>query len=102
MDYRSEAEQAHALGFTYFDQLGHRVTEAGFEIWLRVMDPTTFEVRVIKTEVIAADGLVSVADLWGGAKWAEEEVREVVREDFRRAAALLTSSGGFAHPGESE
>jgi len=110
-EYRSAAEAAHAAGFTYFDQLGYRQVPAGFEIWLRVMDPATAAIRLIKTQVPtesssagfdaadgfdaavgfdAADGLVSVADLWGGARWAEQE--------FRRAATSLTPSGGFAHP----
>ena len=87
-NFREAAEAAHREGFTYFDQLGGRQLDVGFEIWLRVLDPTTFESRVIKGQIATADILVdfSVADLWAGARWAEAEI--VV--DFRRAASRLT------------
>lgn len=108
MSYRSEAEAAHAEGFTYFDQLGGRSVEGGIELWLRVQNPTTFDTRLIKTVIADVDALesvadlsvadLSVADLWGGARWAEAEVVA----QFRRAAASLTSSGGFPHPEEGE
>ncbi|OIQ79289.1 hypothetical protein GALL_389770 [mine drainage metagenome] len=103
MSYRSEAEAAHAEGFTYFDQLGGRSVEGGIELWLRVQNPTTFDTRLIKTVIADVDALesvaaLSVADLWGGARWAEAEVAA----QFRRAAASLTSSGGFPHPEEGE
>lgn len=91
-DFRANAEAAHAAGFTYFDQLGGRAVDGGFELWLRVMDPLTYETRLVKTELAKVDGLVSVADLWSGAAWAEDE--------FRRVAVPLTSSGGPAHPEE--
>ena len=104
-NFREAAEAAHHEGFTYFDQFGSRQVEGGFELWLRVMDPTTFESRVIKGQIATADVLVdfsvadlsraelSVADLWAGAMWAEAEI--VV--DFRRAASRLTSNGESAH-----
>ena len=94
-NFREAAEAAHHEGFTYFDQFGSRQVDGGFELWLRVMDPTTFESRVIKGQIAAADVLVdfSVADLWAGAMWAEAEI--VV--DFRRAASRLTSNGESAH-----
>lgn len=104
-DFRAAAEAAHGAGFTYFDQLGGRPVNGGIELWLRVMDPLTFEARLIKTQLATA-GLVdfsvadlstaglSVADLWAGAKWAEAEIAV----DFRRAASRLTSSGESAHP----
>ena len=103
-DFRAAAEAAHRGGFTFFDQLGSREVDGGIELWLRVLDPTTFEARVIKGQISTA-GLVdfsvadlstaglSVADLWAGAKWAEAEVAV----DFRRAASRLTPSGESAH-----
>lgn len=101
-DFRATAEAAHREGFTFFDQLGSRSIEGGFELWLRVLDPTTFAARVIKGQIASADVLIplsaadfSVTDLWAGAKWAEAEI-EV---DFRRAASRLTSNGESAHPG---
>jgi hypothetical protein len=110
--FRIEMEIVHNAGFTYFDQLGGREVEDGLEIWLRVMDPTTSEVRLIKTLISSADDLVSVADLWPGAAWAEAEIRsDFCRESrvaFRRAADDLpgetvggyTSSGVPAHAEE--
>ena len=106
-DFRAAAEDAHREGFTFFDQLGSRSIDGGFELWLRVLDPSTFVARVIKGQILTADALVdhsvanfpaadfSVADLWAGAKWAEAEIAV----DFRRAASRLTSSGESAHPG---
>jgi len=101
-DFRAAAEAAHREGFTFFDQLGSREVAGGFELWLRVLDPTTFAVRVIKGQISTADSLVdqSVADLsvvhlWAGANWAEAEIAV----DFRRAASRLTSNGESAHPG---
>ena len=111
-DFRAAAEAAHREGFTFFDQLGSREVAGGFELWLRVLDPTNFAARVIKGQISTADALVdqsvanfpaanfpaadfSVADLWAGAKWAEAEIAV----DFRRAASRLTSSGESAHPG---
>jgi hypothetical protein len=106
-DFRSAAEAALREGFTFFDQLGSRSIDGGFELWLRVLDPTTFAARVIKGQISTADTLVdhsgahfpaadfSVVDLWAGAKWAEAEIAV----DFRRAASRLTSSGESAHPG---
>ena len=106
-DFRAAAEAAHREGFTFFDQLGSREVAAGFELWLRVLDPTTFASRVIKGQISTADALVdrsvadfpaagfSVSDLWAGAKWAEAEIAV----DFRRAASRLTSSGESAHLG---
>ncbi len=106
-DFRATAEAAHREGFTFFDQLGSRSIEGGFELWLRVLDPTTFAARVIKGQIASADVLIplsaadfpaadfSVADLWAGAKWAEAEIAV----DFRRAASRLTSNGESAHPG---
>ncbi len=95
--FRSAAETAHGAGFTYFDQLGCRTLNDGIELWLRVMDPRTFETRLIKTQIATDEELsaadlssLSVADLWGGAAWAEDELR--------RAVAPLTPSGGSAHP----
>lgn len=95
-DFRATAEAAHRAGFTYFDQLGGRQVPGGIELWLRVLDPATLESRLIKTEVSVVDDLTSVADLWGGATWAEAEIAV----EIRRAAALLIPSGGFAHPEE--
>ncbi len=111
--FRSAAETAHGAGFTYFDQLGSRTVNGGIELWLRVMDPRTFETRLIKTQIATDEGLsptdlssLSVADLWGGAAWAEVEAEaeaEVeIAEQLRRAVASLTLSGGFAHPEESK
>ena len=106
---RIETGIVRNAGFAYFDQLGGREVEDGLEIWLRVMDPTTSEVRLIKTLISSADDLVSVADLWPGAAWAEAEIRSDFRREFRvafrRAAGDLpgatvgvdTSSGVSAH-----
>ena len=111
-DFRAAAEAAHREGFTFFDQLGSRAIDGGFELWLRVLDPSTFATRVIKGQIASADVLIplsgadfpaadfsvadfSVADLWAGAKWAEAEIAV----DFRRAASRLTLSGESAHPG---
>ena len=96
-DFRAAAEAAHGAGYTYFDQLGARAVDDRIELWLRVMDPDTFEARLIKTLVATAGDLTSVADLWAGARWAEAEIQN----QFRRAGALLTPSGGVAHPGEA-
>ncbi len=92
-DIRLAAEAAHRDGFTYFDQMGSRAVSGGFEIWLRVLEPITFQARVIKGEIAASDELTSVSDLWGGAAWAEAEIIA----DIRRAAGPLTSSGGSPH-----
>ena len=113
-DFRAAAEAAHREGFTFFDQLGGRSIDGGFELWLRILDPTTFAARVIKGQISTATVLAdlsqaghsvanfpaadfSVADLWAGAIWAEAEIAV----DFRRAASRLTSSGESAHPGGS-
>ncbi len=114
--FRSAAETAHGAGFTYFDQLGSRALNGGIELWLRVMDPCTFETRLIKTQITTDEGLspvylssLSVADLWGGAAWAEVEAKVEIAEqlrravapptpELRRAVAPLTPSGGSAHP----
>jgi hypothetical protein len=101
--FRTEAQAAHGAGFTYFDQLGGRQVDGGFEIWLRVMNPDTSQVRLIKAAL--GDELVSVADLWSGAVWAEAEFRRDFRSNSRRAADDLhgetvggyTSSGVSAH-----
>jgi hypothetical protein len=106
--FRTEAQAAHGAGFTYFDQLGGRQVDGGFEIWLRVMDPDTSQVRLIKGAL--DDELVSVADLWPGAMWCEEEIRNNFRNNSRRAADDLhgetvggyTSSGVSAHIEESK
>jgi hypothetical protein len=101
--FRTEAKFAHGGGFTYFDQLGARETGGGFEVWLRVMNPATSEIRLIKTLIATGDNLVSVdlvsvADLWRGAVWAEEEIRAA----FRPAVPPLTPSGSHAHPEEAK
>ena len=102
--FRADAEAAHREGFTFFDQLGSRLVDEGLELWLRLINPTTFEARVIKVHfltrgVSVADlwAGVSVSDLWAGAKWAEAEIEL----DFHRAASRLTSSGESAQPGGS-
>jgi hypothetical protein len=111
--FRIEAELAHGAGFIYFDQLGARESGDGFEVWLRVINPATSEIRLIKTlilsvedlvsgDLVSADlvsaDLVSVADLWRGAVWAEEEIRVA----FRRAVPPLTLSGSHAHPEDAQ
>jgi len=96
-DFRATAEAAHRAGFTYFDQLGGRRVAGGIELWLRVLDPATFESTVIKGQFSTGDVLadlagMSVADLWGGARWAELELRRAVPK------GTLTPSGGLPHP----
>jgi hypothetical protein len=106
-EFRAAAEAAHQEGFTFFDQLGSREVDGGLAIWLRLINPSTFEARVIKAQISTAEVLIpisranfpaadfSVADLWAGAKWAEAEIDL----DFRRAASRLTASGESAHLG---
>jgi hypothetical protein len=101
--FRIEAELAHGAGFTYFDQLGARESGGGFEVWLRVINPATSEIRLIKTLILSVEDLVSadlvsVADLWRGAVWAEEEIRVA----FRRAVPTLTPSGSHAQPEDAQ
>jgi hypothetical protein len=106
--FRIEAELAHGAGFSYFDQLGARESGDGFEVWLRVINPATSKIRLIKTLILnvgdlvsddlVSDDLVSVADLWRGAVWAEEEIRVA----FRRAVPTLTPSGSHAHPEDAQ
>jgi hypothetical protein len=96
--FRIDAELAHGAGFTYFDQLGARESGGGFEVWLRIINPATSETQLIKTLTLNVEDLDSVADLWRGAVWSEEEIRVA----FRRAVPTLTPSGSHAHPEDAQ
>jgi len=93
-DWRATALGCKEAGYTYFDQLGGRETGGQIELWLRLVNPTTFESTIIKSQISSVDEMVSLADLWAGADWCEAEIRH----SFRRAAPLLTPSGAVAHP----
>ncbi len=95
-EWRALAVEQKNAGYTYFDQLGGRRVGDQIELLLSLINPTTFDATVIKTQIPNVDEMVSLSDLWAGAKWCEAEIRHL----FRRAAPLLTPSGPVAQTEE--
>lgn len=77
--WRTLALERKNAGYTYFDQLGGRRVGDQIELWLRLINPTTFDATVIKTQIANVGEMTSLADLWAGAKWCEAEIHQSFR-----------------------
>jgi NADH-quinone oxidoreductase subunit C len=121
------ARAAHDLGCVAFDWLG--VEDAGrpghsglrHAVYLHVIDPTTKQGLLLRTEV-DDEPLPSVAGLWAGAAWHEREAAEMfgiavdppnahlllpatfnghpLRKDFVLASRVVRPWPGRLEPGE--
>jgi NADH-quinone oxidoreductase subunit C len=94
------------LGCTLFDWLG--AEDAGrpgsvgqrHTVLLHVVDPSTRDGLLLRTEVGADEELPSVAHVWAGAAWHEREAAEMFGLALvgTRAAHLLLSETFAGHP----
>jgi len=118
------------LGCTLFDWLG--AEDAGrpgavgerHTVLLHVVDPSTRDGLLLRTEIGADEELPSLAPVWGGASWHEREAAEMfglavagsqpahlllsetfsghpLRKDFVLASRVVRPWPGALEPGES-
>lgn len=89
--WRTDAEQLRRT-HPVFDHLGARqVGPDQFEIWL-VVSTSEGQSTTARTQIVAAESLPTLADLWAGAAWCEREASEGFDLQIGQTALLLLTS----------